>query len=392
MKKVLVFRNNVLPVSETFIRDQVRYLTGWAPILAGYRVVTGGLDLKGITTYVFPGLNSGKFQRWRLRCCQWFGIAHAGTTRALLNLDVDIVHAHFGTDAVDIWPSVRRLGLPMLVTLHGYDINIYRGWWEAGRGGLRRYVYPRRLLQMARNPKVRFIAVSEAIKQRAIEYGISAEKVSVSYVGVDTQRFKPGGLPLYQRNNKILFVGRMVENKSPVLLIKAAAAISDQVDNLELVMIGNGPLLDEAMKAASECLLPVQFLGARSTEDVIQNLHQVKLLCLPSIKIDSGASEGLGQVLLEAQACGVPVIGSNIGGIPEALVEGTTGLLLSTVTQKELEDCLLKYFSEFIGSAEAAIHASKAARDFAKTSFNVITCSRHMERIYEESSNGTGHV
>src|SRR5690606_12677303 len=134
----------------------------------------------------------------------------------LLNrLQADLVHAHFGIDATDIWPSVKKAGLPMLVTLHGYDINIDREWWEDGHEGLRRRVYPQRLLTMAKDPKVHFIAVSQAIKKRAIEFGITPEKITVSYIGVDTDRFKPAGLPLSERKRRVLFVGRMVEKKAP---------------------------------------------------------------------------------------------------------------------------------------------------------------------------------
>ena len=81
----------------------------------------------------------------------------------------------------------------MLVTLHGYDININRGWWEAGYGGPAMRNYPKRLLELASHPRVSFIAVSEAIRRRAISYGIPEEKITVRYIGVDTSKFRAGG-------------------------------------------------------------------------------------------------------------------------------------------------------------------------------------------------------
>src|SRR5690606_38340612 len=204
--------------------------------------------------------------RYALRLRQVLGRPHPATVTTLRDIRAELVHVHFGTDATDIWASVKAAGLPMLVTLHGYDINIHREWWEAGHGGIHRRGYPRRLLQMAHEPAVHFIAVSQAIKRRAIEYGIPEHKITVCYIGVDTERFKPGGLPIDQRRKRILFVGRMVEKKAPLLLIRAFAEVRKQVPEAELAMIGDGPMLKDARKLAQALDLPVEFLGAQGTD------------------------------------------------------------------------------------------------------------------------------
>lgn len=125
-----------------------------------------------------------------------------------------IAHVHFGTDAVRIWPALRRLHIPVVVTLHGYDINIYKEWWEQGHGGRWTRTYPTKLLAMADNAKVSFIAVSEAVRLRAIEFGIPAEKVFTKYIGFDVSHFTPGGRPILERKRQVLYVGRMVEKKA----------------------------------------------------------------------------------------------------------------------------------------------------------------------------------
>jgi glycosyltransferase involved in cell wall biosynthesis len=329
MKKVVVFRSELLPTSETFILEQLRALTEWTPTLTGYRRVSDGLDLDDVDVRILPGLNDGRFQRWYLRVCQLFGVAHQPTTRALRALSPDLIHAHFGIDAVDLWPSVCDLHVPMVVTLHGFDINIYREWWEAGHGGWLRRSYPKRLLSMAGHPAVRFIAVSKAIKQRAIEYGIPADKITVAYIGVDTHRFRPGGLPLTQRARRILFVGRMVEKKAPQLLIRAFAEVRKQAQDAELVMIGAGPLLDDAKALAEELSLPVKFLGARTSDEVITQMHEARVFCLPSVTASNGDAEGLPISILEAQACGLPVVTSARGAVGEAIVDGRNGVCVA---------------------------------------------------------------
>ncbi len=153
-----------------------------------------------------------------------------------------LVHAHFGPDALDAWPLARALNLPMLVTLHGYDINTYRDWWEAGKGGPAMRTYPRRLLNLAEQPGVGFVAVSEAIRQRAIEFGIPGQKITVNYIGIDTSKFTPGGIPIAQRPPHVLFVGRLVEKKGCRYLIEAMSTVQREVPGARLIVVGDGPL------------------------------------------------------------------------------------------------------------------------------------------------------
>lgn len=371
-RKVAIYRSDLLPISETFIRDQASALTDWQPTLIGRREVPEGLATPKVERVIIP--EAGIRPLRTLRYWAWRPEPHL--VRYLREQKFSLVHAHFGTDATDIWPSVRAAGLPMLVTLHGADINIHRWWWEQGRDGLRRRVYPRRLLKMAQEPSVRFIAVSNAIKQRAIEYGIPADKITVSYIGVDTERFKPGGLPLAQRKKRILFIGRMVENKGPLLMIRAYAEVRNQVPDAELVMIGTGPLLEAAQQLAQELAMPVKFLGARSSDEVLEQLHQARVLCLPSFTVANGSSEAFGLVLLEAQACGVPVVSSAKGGAYEGLIDQETGYRFP---EGDYFACA-NHIAAAIG-----LNTSKTvgqARDFVEKNFNIKTQAKELEEIY----------
>lgn len=379
MRKVAVFRHDLLPVSETFIRAQVKSLRNWQAVLVGRRLVGEGLRLDGIPIRIIPGADS-TYGQWLERLEFWLKRPIQRLVRTFESLDVGLVHAHFGTDATDIWPSVKAAGLPMLVTLHGYDINIHKRSWESGYGGLRRRVYPGRLLWMARDPSVSFIAASNALKLRAVEAGIPREKIRVAYIGVDTRRFTPGKTPLARRRPRILFVGRMVESKGPLLLIRAFATVRKFVPNAELAMVGAGPLLEACKREATRLGLPVSFSGPATSDEVLAHIREAKVLCLPSIPLPDGASEGLGQVLLEAQSCGVPVVGSNIGGIPEAIHPGVTGQIFPPGDEAALAECLKL---ALCSPEHRLVEIAAECRNWMQSQFDLSSMTSRLEELYD---------
>lgn len=374
--RVAVFRTELLALSETFIRDQARALASWQPILVGRHELPNGLQTPGISRRLVPEGGSRAARMLRF----WLRLPDPALTAQLKGLQVALVHAHFGVDATDIWPSVKAAGLPMLVTLHGFDINTDAAWWQAGHGGLYRRVYPRRLLNMARDPAVRFIAVSQAVQQCAIAYGIPADKVSVGYIGVDTRRFRQGGLPLAQRPKRILFVGRMVEKKAPLLMIRAFQQLRREVRDAELVMIGSGPLLGAAQALAHELAMPVLFLGAASSEEVLVQMHQARVFCLPSATAANGDSEGLPIALLEAQACGVPCVTTRHSGNPESIVEGQSGIL---VAENDLAGLAAALRFALMDAAFAG-SAGEQARRNVEQRYALDRNTRALELAYEE--------
>lgn len=375
MKKVAIFRVELLRLSETFIYEQAQALRDWQPTLIGFRDLgEKGLKTHGVGRALIPRPN-----RLLETLLFWFALPIPSAVKKFKSLGVDLVHAHFGIDATEIWPSVKATGLPMVVTLHGYDINIRREWWESGRDGLRRRVYPRRLLKMARDPKVTFIAVSRAIKDRAVTYGIPVEKISVAYIGVDTDRFKPGKIPLDRRKKRILFVGRMVPKKAPLLLIDAFAEVGAQIHDAELVMIGDGPLLAEAKRRASELGVKVEFLGAQSADSVLAQMHQARVFCLPSVVAENGDAEGLPISIIEAQACGVPAVVTSHSGNEESIIPGVSGFLVKEHDVKGLSQKIIKILSDEMFSESA----SEMAVFLVKEKFELVSNCLKLGRIYE---------
>ncbi len=283
-------------------------------------------------------------------------------------------------DALDAWPLARALNLPMLVTLHGYDINTYRKWWEAGNAGIRMRFYPRRLLRLAQQPRVNFIAVSEALRQRAINFGIPAEKIALNYIGIDTSKFTTGQLPIAQRLPHVLFVGRLVEKKGCQYLIDAMSVVQRDVPAAQLIIVGDGPLRHDLEHAARKNGIHATFRGTQSSTDVKRELDAARVFCLPSVTAKNGDAEGFGLVLLEAQASGVPVVTSALGGATEGIRDGVTGFSFAERDVGALARILVNLLKE----NAILVHMAEQAPQYVSTEFDLTRCTGRLEILYDK--------
>lgn len=376
-KKVLIYRTDILPYSETFILEQIKWLKNWKGILVGDVKLKDGLKLDAIEAYSIFGESSLFFKIIR-RISLYFPLLSLMAFYRIKKISPDLIHVHFATDCVKGWSLLKRFNVPVIVTLHGFDINIFKEWWEAGNSGSWMRKYPERLLEISKRPNVKFIAVSRAIKARAIEYGIPAEKISISYIGVDTDRFYPGTTKITERK-QILFVGRLVEKKGCIYLIRAFEKIQNHFPDISLAIVGNGPLETTLKEYVVKNKVRAIFLGALNSDKIKQELDKSRVFCLPSITAENGDAEGLGIVVLEAQACGVPVITSARGGAKEGIIDGVTGY---SHHEKAIDE-IAKALEKILGDDEIAAYFGKSAREFVMDKMNIKECSEKLEEFYD---------
>jgi glycosyltransferase involved in cell wall biosynthesis len=142
---------------------------------------------------------------------------------------------------------------------------------------------------------------------------------------VDVKKFTRN--PAVQRENIVLFVGRLVEMKGCEYAIRAMAAVQQQLPDTKLVIIGEGPLRPSLERLARESNCRCEFLGVQSSEAVRAWMSRARVFCTPSVTARSGNVETFGIVFIEAQAMELPVVSTTAGGIPEAVENGVTGLL-----------------------------------------------------------------
>lgn len=196
----------------------------------------------------------------------------------------------------------------------------------------------------------RFVPVSDDLQRwLAKVVGIAPAKIVLIANGVDTARFRPqpaaaGSSPWQPGDFVIGTVARIQDIKNHRGLVEAfirlRALLPDQREHLRLSIIGDGPLMPalRAQVAAAGLEQVVWLPGAR--DDIPQLLHTFSLFCLPSL------AEGTPVSLLEAMACGLPVVASRVGGIPEVVTEGEHGFLVAPADCEALAAALARYAAD----------------------------------------------
>jgi glycosyltransferase involved in cell wall biosynthesis len=225
--------------------------------------------------------------------------------------------AEFGVTGCWLDRACKKADIPLIVHFHGYDASVSS------------------VLKTHEDDYVRLfgsasaiIAVSRSMKQRLIELGAPMHKVHVSPCGVDQSSFlpcRPADQPPH-----FLAVGRFVEKKAPYLTILSFSLVAKENPEVVLVMIGDGPLLGPCKRLVQALGLSdrVHLLGSRGPHDVISYLQSSRAFLQHSLEAENGDCEGTPVAVVEAQMSGIPVIATRHAGIPDVVVDGTTGFLV----------------------------------------------------------------
>ena len=146
---------------------------------------------------------------------------------------------------------------------------------------------------------------------------------------------------------RILFVGRHIERKGICYLIEAAKYLPR--DQFEIRIVGAGDLTEELKKQAASMppeSAEIIFTGKLSPEDLANEYRTANVFTLPAIVDSKGDTEGLGVVLIEAMELGLPVVASNVGGIPDVVVDGVSGILVPEKSPEALASAFKKLSSD----------------------------------------------
>jgi colanic acid/amylovoran biosynthesis glycosyltransferase len=169
----------------------------------------------------------------------------------------------------------------------------------------------------------RFVCVSHAVADIASRRGVPESMLIVLPIGVEV----PAALPRLSRDRGFLFAGRFVEKKGIAVLADAMRRLRARGDMTPLICAGDGPLRPLLEQLAQE-IPGVELTGWLEPPALAARMETALALLVPSVVASDGDAEGLPSVVSEAMTRGCAVIGSNEGGIAEAVTDGTTGLLV----------------------------------------------------------------
>lgn len=177
--------------------------------------------------------------------------------------------------------------------------------------------------------------------------------------------------PVKRKKHKgfnVLFVGRLVERKGVKYLIDAVYSLQKNGHkDIMLHVVGDGMLRQEFQKLVDDCEMGYINIYGRVSEEYLRDLYsEADVFVLPAIVDKKGDTEGLGVVNLEAMSSGIPVIASDVGGIPEVIKHEETGLLVKQKNAQELVDAILRLKE----SPDFAEKLAKQGQEYVENNFN----------------------
>jgi glycosyltransferase involved in cell wall biosynthesis len=363
---VLIFRKQILPYSETFIADQGRFLPHYQSYYVGFSHTDSPSKAALARQQVLVLEDYAASLQWAKLKQRLGFVASRGWLNALKGAGPDLIHAHFTKDAIDAMQLGRQLDIPFIATAHGYDVTRND---ESAR-------YKKQRAEVFRRA-ARIIAVSDYIKSRLLEKGCPEEKIVQHYIGIDVEKFS--GDKAESATPNILFVGRLVEKKGCGYLLQAMARLKTKHPELELNIVGGGPLEKELRAQAREQGLKVNFLGRKTPEEIKALISAAWIFSTPSITAANGDAEGLGMVFLEAQALRTPVVSFASGGVVEAVEHGVSGLLGE---ERDVE-ALTNNLATFLDDRQARERFGENGRARVLEKFNIVEQCRKLEGIYQ---------
>ncbi|MBB04267.1 MAG: hypothetical protein CML03_01885 [Pseudooceanicola sp.] len=242
------------------------------------------------------------------------------------------VHVHYGKYAALLvaagWPG------PAIVTWHGFDANIVP---KLRGDGIYRDLFAKDWVHTVG---------SSFVQRRLVALGARPDRIVKIPMGVDFERFveidRSGWAA---RPLAVVSVGRLSEEKGHAVLLDAAAEVNARGTDLRLTIIGEGPARPVLERQIRDLGLGarVLLLGSQPPARVVRELAAADVFALPGVTAGNGSEETQGLAYIEAQATGLPVIASDVGGVSESLDPGRSGILTAERDVKAVADALVAY-------------------------------------------------
>ncbi|WP_436715000.1 glycosyltransferase [Roseiconus lacunae] len=358
-------------VSETFIRahaerldtvNSILHRLGSLPAIDGRPVLSQGLLQKSIRKI-------GRFSRRS----PWSEEIQRGYLTAFKRGDTDVVLAEYGPNGVSVMHACEAAEIPLVVHFHGYDASV-RSTIDEMRDAYKE------LFGIA----TACIVVSRKMERTLEGLGCPSEKLVYFPCGCEINEQprpqKPGD------SKRLVAVGRFVEKKAPHLTVLAFEKIVRQVPDARLTMIGDGPLLPLCRQIAYSLGIDqaVCFLGAQPHARVQAELSNADVFLQHSIVASDGDSEGTPVAVLEAGACGLPVVATSHAGIPDVVIHGKTGLL-----SEECDiDMMASHACTLLENPSAQVEMGGRGREHITKYFSIDRSIHRLQLVLDAAASG----
>ena len=288
---------------------------------------------------------------------------------------ITTVHSGF-FNYFSLVPWLARLRGLKQILFTEYTSGVWesKSWWKAELARIRGRV--------ACGPVTRVVAVSDFIKKRLIEIGVPQRKIVREYLGVDSERFTPNAqgrerlakeYPVQQEDTILVAVTSFLPWKRVPVTVEACGLLAQRGVPVRLFLCGEGPQRGHLEEIARSFGIAdrVHFLGHRpNVEKVLQG---------SDIFVHASIGEAFAWAILEAMACGLPVVGSRSGGIGEAVVDGVTGLLATPLDPTSFADAVQRLAID----QDLRRKMGAEARRRVEQKFTLDIWAANMIRIYE---------
>ncbi len=285
----------------------------------------------------------------------------------------DIIHAHFGQMGLNVLPAAISANIPILTSFHGNDAS---SLLENSR-------YKSSLKSLFAYKKSYIIAVSRRIQKRLIDLGASPTRCFCHYIGTDLQHFMPRSevvfSPLIDKERvDFLQISNFVPKKGHFDTLLAFRRLVDKFPHVYLTLVGEGPTQSECQILAEKLNLNnnVKFPGKVEHLEVKTLMNSADVFVHHSITPTDKSEEGIPTVIMEAMACGLPILSTYHAGIPELVQDGINGFLAN---EKDID--------QYYENMEKILHTdvsqmSQSSRNMVEEKFNLRAQNEKLYEIY----------
>ncbi|TMQ60959.1 MAG: glycosyltransferase [Candidatus Eisenbacteria bacterium] len=307
--------------------------------------------------------------------------------RTATSLGVEHLHAHFASGPARQAKFASMLsGIPFSFTAHAKDL-----YWS-GHGHRECHKLKHRIQRASL-----VVAISEHNRcfMESIGFHVPRGRIATIYNGLDLKAWPlrgPRGRPVVRSEIPlILAVGRLVEKKGFDVLLEAASILVVRGTRFRCWIAGEGPERERLAGLVREKNLEgwVEFLGATPQDRLAADLYsRAHVLAQPSIVASDGDQDGIPTVILEAMSVGLPVVATPVSGIPEAVVDGETGLIAQPGDPRALADAL----SRVLADDALAARLASGARGMIEKRFSLRENAQHLVRLLRRPAHELGLV